>query len=112
MWASENDLAEVEGGDYRAERDAQPFACLMQNFSALGFVFRIGQTRLQVRCGEPGLEAAELAACALSAAVGSHHDMADLTCGKAGPVHDLTANHDAGTHTTPHADEHHVPTGT
>ena len=66
---------------------------------------------VEARGGEPGLEAAALAARALGAAVGADDDVADLAGGEAAAEERDAAEQQAGTDTVADLDEHHVAVG-
>ena len=100
----EDDLGEVEGGDEGAEGDAEALAAGLDHLVAVGAVERGAQPRQ----GQPGLEAAALAARAVLATVGADRDVADLPGGVVGPGDPAAAGDDAAADTAPDVDEDHV----
>ena len=100
----EHDLGEVEGGDDRGEGDAEALAAGLDDLVAVGGVERGAQPG----DGQPGLEAAALAARAVLAAVGADRDVADLAGGVVGAGDPAAAGDDAAADTAPDVHEDHV----
>ena len=101
--------AEIEGAHDGREGDAETLAGTTQDLVALGWASGAHASfAVEPGDGEPGLEAAELAAGAGVAAVGPDDDVADLAGGEAAAEERGAAEQQAGADTVADLDEHHV----